>query len=220
MTAAGAQSAHGVTVLVLGGTGAVGRELVKLALGRDDVAKIIAPTRRPIAAHAKLENPVFGDDDLFTIPEASWKADVVVCGLGTTIRKAGSRAAFTAIDHDLPLAAARKARLSGARAFGLVSSVGASPRGSFYLRTKAKLEDSIRALGFPCYVIVRPSLIETERDEFRPAEALGRLLAPLLNPLLPRQYRSVPARKIAASLLDGVLSGLVGERVIESRDID
>ncbi|MEY4630786.1 MAG: hypothetical protein RIQ81_906 [Pseudomonadota bacterium] len=212
------QAGRGCKLLVLGGTGAVGRELVKQALMRDDVKEVIAPTRRSLEIHPKLVNPVFSSD-LFSIPAESWQVDAVVCGIGSTIRKAGSREAFAVIDHDLPLEAARKARKAGAKAFGLVSSVGASMRGSFYLRTKARLENAISELGFPCVVIVRPSLIETDRDEFRPAEALGRWLSPVLNPLLPRQYRSISAQRIADALLENVLPAAPGFKVIESRDL-
>lgn len=203
----------GITLLVLGATGAVGRELLRLALEHHAVTRVIAPARKSLTPHAKLINPVF-TSDLFSIPAESWCTDAVVCGIGTTIRKAGSRDAFTKVDHDIPLEAARRARAGGARAFGLVSSVGASLRGSFYLATKARLENSIRELGYPCYAVVRPSLIETDRDEFRPAEAIGRWLAPVLNPLLPRQYRSVPARRIAEVLLNVVLGGAPGEKII------
>lgn len=136
----------GITLLVLGATGAVGRELLRLALEHHAVTRVIAPARKSLTPHAKLINPVF-TSDLFSIPAESWCTDAVVCGIGTTIRKAGSRDAFTKVDHDIPLEAARRARASGARAFGLVSSVGASLRGSFYLATKARLENSIRELG-------------------------------------------------------------------------
>ena len=208
----------GISLLVLGGTGAVGRELVKTSLDHPSISKVIAPTRRALSPHAKLINPVF-TSDLFSIPPDAWLVDAVVCGFGTTIRKAGSREAFATIDHDMPLDAARRAREAGARAFGLVSSVGAQTGGSFYLKSKLRLENSIRALGYPSYAIVRPSLIETDRDEFRPAEALGRLLAPILNTLLPLQYRSVSAHRIANALLGAVVRGTPGETIIESADL-
>ena len=60
-------------------------------------------------------------------------ADDVFCCLGTTQKKAGSRAAFERVDYHLVLEFARAALAQGARQFLVVSSVGASLKsGSFY----------------------------------------------------------------------------------------
>ena len=204
-----------VRLLILGGTGACGKAAVAAALVHPKISRVFAPTRRALVPHAKLQNPVFADD-LLSVPDECWKVDAVICTLGTTIKKAGSRAAFTAIDHDLPLAAARKAHAAGADTFALVSSIGASSPASFYLKTKADLEAAIASLGFASYTIVRPSLIAVDREEVRIGEAIGRALAKVIDPLLPIQYRSVTPEQIAAKLLETVLERRLGARVIES----
>ena len=74
---------------------------------------------------------------------------IAISCLGTTMRVAGSRDAFRAVDHDLVLAFAKAARDAGARHMISVSSVGAMPAsGSFYLRTKAEAEAGLRKLKF------------------------------------------------------------------------
>ena len=209
----------GVRLLLLGATGAVGQQVLRLALEDEHVAQVTAPTRRALTPHSKLRNPV---TDFSALADAAsvWDADAVICALGSTIRKAGSEAAFAAVDRDLPIAIAKRARAAGARSFALNSSLGASHSGNFYLRTKAQVEDGIRQLGFPSYTIVRPSLINARRTEVRPAERVGLALANLLAPVTPRRYRPVSAEAIAGTLLRFALDAAPGERIIELEAIN
>ncbi len=202
-------------LLLVGGTGAVGQQVLRLALADPRVGQVIAPTRRPLPAHPRLENPLV---DFADLPLAApwWRVDGVICTLGTTIKAAGSSEAFAAIDRDLPVLVASLARKAGATRYALNSSLGASPVGNLYLRTKAEAEAAIRRLGYPSYTIVRPSLIDAERDESRPGEQIALVAARLLRPLLPRRYRAVTAAAIARALLEGVLQGEPGERIVES----
>ena len=208
--------AGGLRLLLVGATGAVGRAVLELALERRDIRRITAPTRRPLSRHAaKLNNPVL-DLTALTGDEDFWACDAVICTLGTTIRAAGSQAAFARIDRDLPILIGRFAKAGGATRYALNSSLGASPTGNFYLRTKAEAEQGIIALGFAGTTIVRPSLIDAERGESRPAEHLGVLFARALKPVIPKKYRAVTPRQIAAALLRGVLDGAPGVHIVES----
>jgi len=208
-----------LSLLLVGATGAVGQAVLRQALAEKRITRIVAPTRRPLEAElagmARLLNPVI---DFARLPEEApwWRVDAVVCTLGTTIKVAGSQAAFAAVDRDLPMAFARLARRAGATRYALNSSFGASARGSFYLRTKAEAEQGIIDLGFASTTIVRPSLIDTERNEARPGEQVGLLFARALRPLIPRRYRAVSPEAIAAALLRGVLEGGQGVKIIES----
>lgn len=202
-------------LLLLGATGAVGREVLAQALADARVGTVIAPTRRPLAAHDKLTNPV---TDFTPLDPAApwWRADAVVCALGTTIKVAGSQAAFAAVDRDLVIATARLARQAGATRMVLNTALGTSPRGNFYLRTKAEAEAGVRALGFPSLTIVRPSLIAADRAVVRPGEVAGLWVARALGPLIPRRYRPVPAERIARALLEAAVQGQPGEQIVES----
>ena len=112
------------TLLLAGATGLVGQHVLRLALADPRVACVVAPTRRALPAHAKLVNPVVDFDHL--PPDANWwKADAVVCALGTTMAKAGSKAAFRRIDLELPLQVARLSLRHGATSYALNSALGA-----------------------------------------------------------------------------------------------
>jgi uncharacterized protein YbjT (DUF2867 family) len=211
-------TAPGKRLLILGATGAVGREVLRLALQHPQVQQVLAPTRRPLPAHPKLHNPITD----FARPEealAGGGVDAVVCALGTTIRQAGSQAAFAAVDRDLPIALGRAALRLGARSLALNSSLGASASGNFYLRTKHQAEEGLRQLGFASYTVVRPSLIDAQRSESRPGERVGLWVSRVLGPLIPRRYRPVAASAIARTLLQAALDAEPGQHTIESEHI-
>jgi len=201
-------------LLLLGATGAVGSDVLSSALNDERFGAIVAPTRRPLPPQTKLINPVV---DFQHLPESAdfWKVDAVICALGTTIRAAGSQEAFAAVDRDLPIHIAQLARSAGATRLALNSSLGASAKGNFYLRTKAEAEAGLRALGFDSNTIVRPSLIDTERAETRLGESIGIFIAHAFEPIIPKRYRAVTPERIAKALLDGVCRES-GERIVES----
>lgn len=203
-------------LLLCGATGLVGRDVLRMALADDTVAQVIAPTRRPLPSHPKLVNPVV---DFERLPEAAewWRADAVICTLGTTIRAAGSQAAFRRVDFDYVLEFARYARAAGARAFALTSSLGANAASrNFYLRTKGEVEQALLGLDFPSLTLVRPSLIGGERAQRRVIEHISMRAMQLLAPVLPRRYRLVPANRIARALLLSVCKAKPGCTVISS----
>lgn len=207
-------------VLIAGATGAVGREVLRLALADEkQVERVIAPTRRALSPHPRLENPLV-DYTQLTGTEPWWDVDAVICTLGTTIRKAGSQEAFRRVDHEYPLVVARHALMHGARAYALNSSVGANAESkSFYLRTKGEVERDLDALGYCSYTIVRPSVIWAERQEVRLGESIAILALTALKPVVPRRYRVVPAARIAKALLDRALAGVPGKKVLESEEL-
>jgi len=206
-------------VLLVGATGLVGQSVLHKALADARVTRVVAPTRRGLPVHAKLCNPVV---DFAQLPKEAdwWRVDAVVCTLGTTIKSAGSRAAFYQVDHDWPVQVAQRARAQGACAFALNSALGADPRSRvFYSRTKGELERDLQALGYPSLTLVRPALIGGERQASRPAERLGILAVHALGPLVPRRYRVVPAERIAHHLLDSALAGEAGTRILMSEQL-
>lgn len=204
--------------MLIGATGAVGQQVLHQALADSRIGHVVALTRRPLPPQAKLVNPVVDFSDL--LPEAPWwQVDAVICTLGTTIKIAGSQSAFAAVDRDLPIQVARLARKAGATRFALNSSLGANLNGNFYLRTKAEAEAGIRGIVYPSYTIVRPSLIDADRTEFRPGELIGRIVARVFRPLIPKRYRAVKPENIARALLEGVLLNADGERIIESEEL-
>jgi uncharacterized protein YbjT (DUF2867 family) len=84
-------------LLLAGATGLVGRHLLALALAEPRITAVTAPVRRALLPHPKLLAAVV---DFGHLPEAAdwWRADAVICALGTTRRAAGSAAAFPGIE--------------------------------------------------------------------------------------------------------------------------
>src|SRR5271163_4642994 len=198
-------------VLILGATGLVGRNALAQALARPAVTQVIAPTRNPLATKDKMINPVAPELTLLLPGMASWKPDAVICATGTTIKKAGSKEAFRSVDHDLPLSFARLAHQAGAQDFALVSAIGASVDSSFfYARVKGELERDVREIGFRSVTILRPSIIEGERDDVRLAESLVLKLSHFLAPVLPKRFHVNPAMTIAQALVDAVVTAEPG----------
>ena len=203
-------------LLLLGATGLVGQQVLALALADPGVTQVVAPTRRPLTPQPKLLNPVV---DFKALPQADWwAADAVVCCLGTTLKLAGSPAAFREVDHDHVLAAARLARAAGTPTFALNSSLGAAAASSnLYLRTKGETEEALAALGFASLTLVRPSLLDGgPRPDSRPGEALGLWFARVARPLIPARYRAVRTDAVARALLQAALQASPGRRVIEN----
>jgi uncharacterized protein YbjT (DUF2867 family) len=194
-------------VLILGATGLVGRHALAQALAQPTVTQVIAPTRKPLAKQDKLTNPVATQLEQLLPEVTSWRPDAAICATGTTIKKAGSKEAFRSVDHDLPLSFARLAHQAGAQNFALVSAIGASVDSSFfYARVKGELERDVREIGFRSLTILRPGMIEGERDEVRLAESLVLKLLHFLAPVLPKRFHVNPAPKIAQALVDAVVT--------------
>jgi uncharacterized protein YbjT (DUF2867 family) len=101
-----------------------------------------------------------------------------------------------------------------------VSSLGASTKSRyFYNRVKGDLEDALRGLGYPRLTIVRPSLLLGPRAELRLGEEVAKRVTRWLGPLVPRAFKPVEARAVAAALARAARDKGSGVRVIESAEI-
>lgn len=203
-------------LMLVGATGLVGSHVLRQALADPAVAQVVAPTRRPLTPHPRLLNPLV-DFERLPQDEPWWQVDAVICTLGTTIRAAGSQAAFYRVDHGHPLEVAYLARRRGARAYAFNSALGADAGSRvFYSRTKGETERDLQAVGYPSLTLVRPGLIGGRRSESRPLEQAAVQFSRLVQPLLPRRYRVVPAERIAQHLLRAALAAAPGVHVLPS----
>ncbi|MGH8817907.1 MAG: oxidoreductase [Achromobacter pestifer] len=203
-------------LLLIGSTGLVGQHVLDQALADPRVTRVVSIARRPLPAHAKLLTPQVDFDRL---PQDAdwWHADAVICTLGTTMRAAGSQAAFRKVDHDYPLAVARLARQHGTPAYVLNSAIGADASSRFfYNRVKGEVERDLTALGFASLTVVRPGLIGGQRPEFRLGERAASGALTLLGPLLPRRWRINPASTIARVMLKAAIDAPPGTHIITS----
>ena len=188
--------------IVLGSTGLIGKHLLTY-LGEKDIS-VIAITRRSIKDIPKNASTMIIDfDDFLDQGHLPGCEHIYIC-LGTTIKKAGSQESFKKVDLDYCLGFAKKARESGATKISLVTSVGANADSkNFYLETKGKLENEIKAMGFDSVNIFQPGLLLGNRDEIRPLEFLGQYGSFLLNMFLfgsLKKYRRIQASKVSNAM--------------------
>ena len=203
MPSPGPDAAATRTVALAGATGLVGRAILEGLLADASVTAVHALGRRePEVAHPKLTPHVVDFEALPPLPPI----DEVYLALGTTIKAAGSQAAFRAVDFDANLSVARAALAAGARHAGLVSAMGADAKSRvFYNRVKGELEEALAQLPFEGLVIARPSLLAGDRGALgqpvRTAEKVVLAVSRLLGPLVPANYRPVSAARVARALL-------------------
>lgn len=193
-------------VLLAGATGLVGGHILQLLLNDPGVSCIHALSRKPLrVSHPKLQIHIV---DFTSLPQLP-RADEAYLALGTTIKVAGSKEAFRAVDFDANLAVAQAAIRAGVSRTGLVSAGGASVRSSmFYTRVKGELEDALRALPLTTLVIARLSLLLDYRSGLGQPVRLGEIIsipiARLLSPVLPGAYKPVRALAVARALTQKV----------------
>lgn len=188
--------------LVLGATGATGKEIVAQLLHDPLFSEVHVFVRRnafPPSDKLKVHVVDFDKPD-------SWSnlvvGDVAFSALGTTLRAAGSKDKQRRIDVDFQVQFARAARAGGVHSFCLLSSMGASSSASaFYLRLKGEAEDQIRSLGFGQLFIFRPGLLD-RGEASRPMERLSLGIVKLLNAVgLFRSYRAISTTDLAAKMI-------------------
>ena len=207
-----------------GASGLVGREILLELLADEEVAAVHTLGRRLLPlTHPKLTQHIV---DFRSLP---WLPDVqeVYLALGTTLRTAGSRSAFRAVDFDANLAVARAARTQGASKLGLVSAMGADPHsGIFYTRVKGELEQALGPLGYSTLVFAQPSFLTGDRASLgqpvRTGEKLALAASRLLAPFIPGNYQPIEAAAVARVLLQAVRDK-VGEQSLTSgrmKDLD
>ena len=209
------------TALLAGATGLVGRALLPMLLAGKHYRRVHVLLRRTapdIKASAKLK---IHQVDFARLPAAFPTVDDVFIALGTTIKVAGSEAAFRQVDFDFVVNIARAARAAGATRLAVVSALGADPKSRvFYNRVKGEMQAAIAQLGYESVVIAQPSLLLGDRAALgQPARSGEMWAARLLGPLgwmVPKGVRPIPARAVASALLAAILDTKPGVRVLKS----
>lgn len=192
------------TALVVGGTGLVGKELLRLLLSSGEYEQVIAVVRTSLQyTHPKLAEVLVDFNRLEDYKE-HLVADDVFCCLGTTIKKAKTKKEMFKVDVEYPLLLAKIAKENGAKQFLLVSAMGADSDSTIsYSKMKGQLELHIQKFTYETLAIFRPSLLLGTRQEFRFGERVGGLLFKLLSPLLVgsfSKYRAIEGKKVAKAM--------------------
>lgn len=209
-------SAARPVALLVGATGLVGQHCLRLLMQDPAVGTVRVLVRRPMVVDSPKVQVCVADFERLESHVDWLQSDWVFCALGTTIAKAGSRAAFRQVDFDYPLQVAQLAKAQGAKRFLLVSATGADAKSKvFYSRVKGELEEAIAALGFESVTFARPSLLAGERDEVRIAERIGLKF----GWLMPERYRPVQASQVAQGLVNAAKSARPGVHGISNIEL-
>ena len=201
--------------LIIGATGATGKDLVQILLQDPDYTALVIFVRRSSGiTHAKLTEII---TDFNNPKEVSThiKGDVLFSCLGTTLKAAGSKEKQLHIDYEIPLQFAAIARRNGIAQVVLLSAYGASPTSNvFYSKLKGRLEEAINALTFEKYIIFRPGLL-LRKDTDRFGERVMAGLLNFLNTLgLFKKYRAISTLILAEKMAKAPKIFTAGKHVI------
>lgn len=193
------------SVIVIGATGLVGRELLKQLNQLEVCEKITAVVRHEDAQLRTLEKvQQFRLDDFLLLndEDVNGYSHAFSC-LGTTLKKAGSKEKFYNIDYEIN---AHFADLfeSTSTHYLLISAMGANADSKFfYNKVKGKLENHIQDLKLEHISIVRPSLLLGDRSEQRTLEDMTQKLYQKLSHFVPNtfKYKPVTAAQVARTML-------------------
>ncbi len=189
--------------LIIGATGATGKDLVKLLLNDPDYSEVSVFVRKPLHINNSKLTVHMVD---FDAPE-KWQnlvqGDVAFSCLGTTLKAAGSKDAQWKVDFDYQYNFAKAARENGVEDFVLVSAYGANPQSKiFYSRMKGELEDKIKALEFPKLTFFQPGMLE-RKDSDRTGEVLGAKVLKFANSLgLFKSQKPLPTHVLAQAMIN------------------
>lgn len=201
--------------LIIGATGATGKDLVKVLLKDPEYTEVLTFVRRGSELkHPKLREVVTNFDKLEDLSEI--RGDVWFSCLGTTLKVAGSKEKQWRIDHEIPLNFARIAKRNGVPKAVLLSAYGASVNSSvFYSKMKGSLEDEISKIGFDQYVIFRPGLL-LRKDTDRLGEKMSAGVLKFLNSMgLIKRFKPLPTFVLAEKLAKAPYALSLGRHVLE-----
>lgn len=192
------------TAIVIGATGLVGAALTRQLLDHPDYSAVVVFTRRTTGiTHEKLtENLV--DFNHISDWSPRIKGDVLFSAMGTTLNKAGNKAAQWTVDYTYQLGVASAAASNGIPCFVLISSAGASENSMiFYSRMKGEIDREARKLPFERIRIIKPGILSGQRNETRPMEALSIRMMEVFGKIpFIRRYRPYPATTVAKAMIN------------------
>ena len=211
---------NSMKAIVIGATGAVGRDLIQKIRNDKQFEKAEIFARRNIY----LDHPKFNVHVIsFDHPE-TWrekvKGDVLFSCLGTTIKQAGSEEAQWKIDHDYQLEFAKAAQANGVQKYILVSSVGADANSHiFYLRMKGMLEENVKKSGIPNIIIVQPPVLIRKNSDRFGEKFLVKTLQMFNSVGLFKSHKPISTKTVATALVNLAKSDFEGQKTVSGQEI-
>ncbi len=202
--------------LIIGATGATGKDLTELLLKDNRYSEVRILVRRGgvFPANGKFKEYVIDFDKLSEYEDAFSGADVAYCSLGTTLKDAGSKEKQKVIDVDYPLAFAKMAENHGVKQFVLVSANGANAKSPFfYMRLKGMLEDAVKQLNFQRIIIVQPNSL-IRKNTNRAGENMGVKLMQTVNKIgLLKSFAPISTEKLACKMIE-LAAAPIDQRIV------
>ena len=193
------------TAVIIGATGAAGREIVNEILSGEYYNRVYILGRSSISKlpdDSRLEKIIIDFDNIDFDMDILENADVFA-SLGTTIKTAGSKENQRKIDVDYTVNFAKLCE-GKVRSFNVVSAIGANSKSkNFYNSLKGELEDKLKEMNLRTLRIFQPSLLISKRDDNRFLEEIFMKVAPIFQFVLKGKIKKYSP--IEASLLGKVL---------------
>ncbi|MEK6482167.1 oxidoreductase [Catalinimonas sp. 4WD22] len=210
------------SALIVGATGLIGAELLRILKHHSYYQKVYVLTRRPLdISHERITEIIVNFDELKAddLPQI----DDIYCCLGTTMNKAGSKEAFRKVDYYYPVKVAELGKEKGARQYLIVTALGADKKSSFfYNHVKGEVEEALFKLGYRTLHIFRPSVLLGKRNENRAGEGIAQVVMQALNPLMLgalKKYRPIEGKNVAEAMFIAAKQNLSGPHLFESEKI-
>lgn len=206
--------------IIIGGTGATGKEVVKQLLQDARFDGVTALVRRPyFDQHPKLTEIVIDFENLANHRD-SIRADVALSCLGTTLKDAGSKKAQWRVDHDYQLEFAKIAKENGVKSFVLMSAFGAKATSSmFYNKMKGTLEQNLEKLNFTQLVILHPGGIERPGSNRSGEKTMMKVLKAFNAIGLFKGYEPMPTDRLAKAMIASLFEFKEKHKVVSLKEI-
>jgi uncharacterized protein YbjT (DUF2867 family) len=190
--------------ILLGASGLIGSELLKLLLADSNYSKVTTIVRKELPLNNEKLKQIIADFSTIEAKKELLKGDVIFSCLGSTKKKTPNLKEYYEIDHDYPLLVGKLIENQDIKSYHIVSSLGANSSSSnFYLKMKGETEEDIEKLGFKSTHIYQPSLLTGDRKEKRSLENAGEFIMKIINPLLLgslKKYRSIQGKTVASAM--------------------
>lgn len=206
--------------IIIGATGATGRELVKNLLNDDFFTEIIVLNRRSFFEnHPKLTEHIIDFDKMDNYKEFI-KADVAFSCMGTTLKMAGSKENQWKVDHDYQLKFAEICHENNVTSFVLLSAMNSNSNSKmFYSRMKGELEDKIYEIKFDQLIILQPSLIVRPNTD-RKAEKFAEIILKALNKVnLLNNFKPISTDELSKAMINSYKSYEKGFHRVKLKEI-
>ncbi len=214
----------GKRILLAGGSGEVGSRLVENLIAQNSISEIHLINRRPLVYQYEKVTQHTVDFKQLGNTGINEKFDLAYCCLGTTIKKAGSEAAFEEVDLTFVREFSQLAKQTHCQHLVVISCVGADPKSAgLYLKTKGLMEAALADQNWKKLSVFRPGLLMGKRQEFRLVEWVSGLLMKIINPLFIGplyKYRGIQMDTVANAMANIDSRGLSGTVILGNQEIN